>query len=240
MSSNCDPSIDCLLAAEYSDEIFPYMKELERNLAPSYSDMNNQPEITWPKRAILMEWVIKVHVQLRLLPETLFLTINYIDRFLSVEVVPLGRLQLLAAAAIFIAGKYEEVRGPSIRNVAKCVEKNLPIEEILKTERFILQVLDYQLGWPGSLYFLRRINKVDGYNIEIFTLANYFLEVTILHPRFVTFPPSHTAGGLSQIQRLISPILRFCSDEVIGHSSIYDKTARHSVKQTFFRSSPMG
>jgi cyclin B len=32
-------------------------------------------------RGILVDWVIEVHLRFKLLPETLFLTVNFIDRY---------------------------------------------------------------------------------------------------------------------------------------------------------------
>ena len=49
--------------------------------------MKNQTDINEKMRAILVDWLIEVHLKFKLLPETLFLTVNLIDRFLEVEVV---------------------------------------------------------------------------------------------------------------------------------------------------------
>ena len=68
-------------------------------------------------RSILIDWVVQVHQRFNLLPETLFLTVNYIDRFLSCKIVSLGKLQLVGATAIFVAAKYEEVQCPTISEI---------------------------------------------------------------------------------------------------------------------------
>ena len=38
-------------------------------------------------RAILIDWLIEVHYKFKLNPETLFITVNIIDRYLSIEQV---------------------------------------------------------------------------------------------------------------------------------------------------------
>jgi len=63
-------------------------------------------------RGILVDWVIEVHLRFRLLPETLFLTINIIDRYLEKTIMERVRLQLVAVAALLIASKYEEIYVP--------------------------------------------------------------------------------------------------------------------------------
>ena len=49
--------------------------------------MSNQKDINEKMRAILNDWLIDVHLKFKLVNETLFLTINLIDRFLEREEV---------------------------------------------------------------------------------------------------------------------------------------------------------
>jgi len=48
------------------------------------------------------------------MPETLYLTVNIIDRYLSVQSIARKNLPLVAIAAMFIASKYEEVCPPQV------------------------------------------------------------------------------------------------------------------------------
>ena len=45
--------------------------------------MSKQSDINEKMRAILIDWLIEVHLKFKLLPETLFLTVNMIDRYLE-------------------------------------------------------------------------------------------------------------------------------------------------------------
>ena len=36
-------------------------------------------------RAILVDWLVEVHVRFKLLPETIYLTVNIVDRYLQTE-----------------------------------------------------------------------------------------------------------------------------------------------------------
>ena len=45
--------------------------------------MEKQDDITEKMRAILIDWLIEVHLKFKLLPETLFLTVNMLDRYLE-------------------------------------------------------------------------------------------------------------------------------------------------------------
>lgn len=193
---------DVSMVAEYGDEIFTYMRDLETEMLPNAHYMDDQTEIQWSMRSVLMDWIVQVHARFCLLPETLFLAVNYIDRFLSVKVVSLGKLQLVGATALLIAAKYEEINCPSIQEIVFMVDSGYSADEVLKAERFMLSMLHYELGWPGPMSFLRRISKADDYDLETRTLAKYFLEITIMDERFVSSPPSYLAAGAHCISRM--------------------------------------
>lgn len=168
---------------------------------PHYMDV--QTEIQWSMRSVLMDWLVQVHNRFGLLPETLFLTVNYIDRFLSCKIVSIGKLQLVGATAILVASKYEEINCPSLQEIVYMVDRGYTMEEILKAERFMLSMLNFELGWPGPMSFLRRVSKADDYDLETRTLAKYFLELTIMDERFVASPPSFLAAGAHCLSRLM-------------------------------------
>jgi len=172
-------------------------------MKPNPYYMDNQTEVQWSMRSVLMDWLVQVHHRFNLLPETLFLCVNYVDRFLSCKVVSLGKLQLVGATAIFVAAKYEEINCPSINEIVYMVDGGYSVEEILKAERFMLSMLQFELGWPGPMSFLRRISKADDYDLETRTLAKYFLEITIMDERFVGCVPSYTAAGAHCLARLM-------------------------------------
>ena len=153
-------------------------------------------------RAVLMDWVVQVHGRFQLLPETLFLAANLIDRFLSCKVVSMNKLQLVGATALFIAAKYEEVNCPSVGEMVFMVDQGYSAEELLKAERFMLTLLQFDLGWPGPMSFLRRISTADDYDLETRTVAKYLLELTIMDERFLGCPPSFTAAAAHCLARM--------------------------------------
>jgi G2/mitotic-specific cyclin 3/4 len=159
--------------------------------------MDNQKEIQWSMRSVLLDWVVQVHDRFKLLPETLFLTVNCIDRFLSCKSVALEKLQLVGATAIIVAAKYEEKECccPSFSEMVFMVDGGYTEDDILKAERFMLTMLQFELGSPGPMSFLRRISKADDYDLNTRTLAKYFLEVTLMDARFVGTPPSYVAAA---------------------------------------------
>jgi G2/mitotic-specific cyclin 2 len=194
---------DPLMVAEYAHEIFEYLRDLECGTIPNPNYMEHQDDLEWKTRGILVDWLIEVHTRFGLLPETLFLAINIIDRFLSEKVVQLDRLQLVGITAMFIASKYEEVLSPHVANFRHVADDGFTEAEILSAERFILATLNYDLSYPNPMNFLRRISKADNYDIQSRTVGKYLMEISLLDHRFMAFRPSHVAAAAMYLSRLI-------------------------------------
>ncbi|PGH27406.1 hypothetical protein AJ80_00884 [Polytolypa hystricis UAMH7299] len=194
---------DPLMTAEYVVEIFDYLKELEPATMPNPDYMEHQDELEWKMRGILVDWLIEVHTRFRLLPETLFLAVNIIDRFLSAEVVALDRLQLVGVTAMFIASKYEEVLSPHVANFSHVADETFSDKEILDAERHVLATLNYDISYPNPMNFLRRISKADNYDIQTRTLGKYLMEISLLDHRFMCYRQSHVAAAAMYLARLI-------------------------------------
>ncbi|XP_059455440.1 uncharacterized protein LOC132185682 isoform X1 [Corylus avellana] len=71
-----------------------YMEKLQRDITPSM-------------RGILIDWLVEVSEEYKLVPDTLYLTVNLIDRFLSKNYMEKTRLQLLGVTCMLIASAYE-------------------------------------------------------------------------------------------------------------------------------------
>lgn len=82
-------------------------------------------------RMILVGWLIEVHLKFKLLPETLFLTVNLIDRYCEKKYVQRTNYQLLGVTAMLIASKYEEIYAPEIRDFVYITDKAYTKEQIL-------------------------------------------------------------------------------------------------------------
>jgi G2/mitotic-specific cyclin 1/2 len=194
---------DPLMVAEYVVDIFDYLRELEPTTMPNHDYMRHQDELEWKMRGILVDWLIEVHTRFRLLPETLFLAVNIIDRFLSAEVVALDRLQLVGVTAMFIASKYEEVLSPHVANFSHVADETFSDKEILDAERHILATLNYDISYPNPMNFLRRISKADNYDVQARTLAKYLMEISLLDHRFMRYRQSHIAAAAMYLARMV-------------------------------------
>lgn len=196
-----DDADDPLMVAEYVEEIFMYMRKIELQCMPNGNYMSLQRDLNWHLRGVLADWLIETHAKFRLLPETLFLALNIVDRFLSLRTISLSKLQLVGVTALFIAAKYEEVLCPSIQNFLYVADGGYTDEEILRAERYMLKVLNFDLSYASPMNFLRRISKADNYDIQTRTVAKYFMEISLVDHRLLDHPPSLVAAAAVWLAR---------------------------------------
>lgn len=133
----------------------------------------DQTEILPKMRGVLIDWLIGVHLQFHLLQETLYTTVAILDRYLQHDVKKISRskLQLVGVASMLIAAKYEEIYAPEVKDFVYITDRAYTERDILKMEIRVLAVLNFNLGRPLPLHFLRRASKAGGVEAATHTLA---------------------------------------------------------------------
>jgi cyclin B len=108
---------DPLCVTSYVNDMYAYfhMKEESTSVRPVY--MESQPHINEKMRSILVDWLIEVHLKFKLVPDTLYLTVNLIDRYLERKEVSRAKLQLIGVSCLLLASKYEEIYPPELRDL---------------------------------------------------------------------------------------------------------------------------
>ena len=161
------------LVVEYVNDIYAYLRQLESAQSIKFDYLAGQTELLPKMRAVLVDWLVGVHLQFHLLQETLYTTVAILDRFLQVEVgsVSRNKLQLVGVSAMLIASKYEEIYAPEVKDFVYITDRAYTEKEILKMEIRILATLNFDLGRPLPLHFLRRASKAGGVEAATHTLA---------------------------------------------------------------------
>ncbi|KAJ2755764.1 G2/mitotic-specific cyclin [Coemansia pectinata] len=192
---DAEDSDDPLMVSEYITDIIEYLRERELKTMPNPAYMGKQKELTWEMRRVLVNWIVQIHYQLRMLPETLFLAVNIVDRFLSKRQVAVGKFQLVGLTALMLACKYEETTTPHIEDFVYLAGNSYTAKEILNTEVFMLTVLGFDMSYPNPMTFLRRVSKAEDYNMQTRTVAKYLMEICLVDHRLMQYPPSQIAAA---------------------------------------------
>ncbi|XP_065633782.1 cyclin-A1-1-like [Quercus suber] len=142
---------------------------------------------------------------IRLVPDTLYLTINYIDRYLSGNLMNRQQLQLPGVACMMIASKYEEICAPQVEEFCYITDNTYFKEEVLQMESAVLNYLKFEMTAPTAKCFLRRfVCAAQGINEILFLglsaqylecLANYIAELSLLEYSMLCYAPSLIAGS---------------------------------------------
>ena len=144
-------------------------------------------------RAILVDWLVDVHIKFKLLPETLFMTINILDRFLDIFQISRKKLQLIGVTAMLIASKYEEIYPPEIKDFIYVTDKAYNKEEILEMEGKMLLALNFNLAATSSNRFLERYAKVHNIDEKALMLAKYLIELSLVEYKMLKYSASNIA-----------------------------------------------
>ncbi|XP_073439336.1 cyclin-A1 [Dendrobates tinctorius] len=193
-ASETDPDVSAV--AEYIDEIHHYLREAEVKHRPKPFYMRKQPDITSAMRTVLVDWLAEVREEYKLRSETLFLAINYLDRFLSCMSVLRGKLQLVGTAAMLLASKYEEIYPPDVDEFVYITDDTYTKKQLLRMEHLLLKVLTFDLTVPTINQFLLQYTHKQSVSTKTEHLAMYMSELTLLQDEpFLKYLPSVTAAA---------------------------------------------
>jgi hypothetical protein len=170
---------------------------------PNPNYMQEQQFINWGMRSTLVDWMISIHSYFRFLPETLFLATNILDRFLSIRLAHIDKLQLVGAASMFIAAKAEEMYTPGVQNFVTIADNAFTEAELLKAEQYMLKTVEWNLSYPNPINFLRRVSKADEYDVNVRTLAKFFCEIGVVEHKMMHIVPSLLAAASIWLGRLV-------------------------------------
>eukprot|EP01125_Pyxidicula_operculata_P011290 TRINITY_DN3696_c0_g1_i2.p1 TRINITY_DN3696_c0_g1~~TRINITY_DN3696_c0_g1_i2.p1 ORF type:complete len:343 (-),score=92.45 TRINITY_DN3696_c0_g1_i2:193-1221(-) len=201
-------------------------KELADRVSPDY--MSNQADITEKMRAIMVDWLVEVHRMFKLLPETLYLAANIIDRFLEKKPVSRDKLQLVGVTSMLIASKYEEIYAPECNDFVYISDGAYSKEQILKMEQLILNTLNFNLTAPSPLHFLRRYSKAANSDYTMHTLCKYLIELALLDVKLLKYVPSEIAAASVYIARKMTSKTPVWTS-TLTHYSTYDEASVKSV-----------
>ncbi|XVF39280.1 hypothetical protein PTKIN_Ptkin01aG0022000 [Pterospermum kingtungense] len=222
--------MDPQLCATFACDIYKHLRASEVKKRPSTDFMERiQKDINANMRAILIDWLVEVAEEYRLVPDTLYLTVNYIDRYLSGNVMNRQRLQLLGVACMMIAAKYEEICAPQVEEFCYITDNTYFKEEVLEMESSVLNYLKFEMTAPTAKCFLRRfvraaqgINEVQSMQLEC--MANYIVELSLLEYSMLCYAPSLIAASAIFLAKFILLPSKRPWNSTLQHYTLYNPT----------------
>uniref|UniRef100_R7W5N7 Cyclin-B1-1 n=1 Tax=Aegilops tauschii TaxID=37682 RepID=R7W5N7_AEGTA len=168
-----------------AEVIFPVPLQNERR---PRDYIHSQVHLNSKMRAILVDWIIEVHDMFDLMPETLYLIVYIIDRYLTKQLVLRRELQL-------------------VRDLVWITDNAYSRRQILRMEKAILNRLGWNLTVPTPYVFLARFAMAaSSYNLnnykEMMNMVSLFAELALMQYALVPSKPSMVAAAAVYAVRL--------------------------------------
>jgi hypothetical protein len=158
--------------------------------------IDQQPELKWYMRGFLVDFLVEIHLQHRLRPETLYLAINIVDRYVSKRIVFKKHYQLVGCAALWIAAKFEDAkdRVPTLPELVEMCSTAYDEKAFVQMEGHVLTTIQWVIGHPTSEAWLRLACVTNGIeDLRTQHVARFLMELTLFHREFISFYTSDIA-----------------------------------------------
>ncbi|GMI88302.1 hypothetical protein HRI_002499500 [Hibiscus trionum] len=203
---------------------------------PDYLHRYQQRSIDVIARQDSINWILKVHAYHNFSPVTAFLSINYLDRFLSSHYLPLANgwpFQLLSVACLSLAAKMEEPEVPLLLDL-QVFEPRFVFEPktIQRMELRVMDVLNWRLRSVTPFDYLHHfVCKLpsfssllpDSFDSLISASSDLILSTTRVID-FLRFAPSEMAAAA--VFCAAGECSEFPADDAFFHESINREMVR--------------
>ncbi|OEL33308.1 Cyclin-D2-2 [Dichanthelium oligosanthes] len=174
-------------------------------------------ESSWRRDA--MDWICKVHSYYNFGPLSLYLAVNYLDRFLSSYNLPHDKpwmKQLLSVACLSVAVKMEETVVPLPVDLQVCDAKFVfEARTIGRMELLVLTTLKWRMQAVTPFAFISYfLDKFSEGKPPSFALASRCAEIvvgTLKGSTFLAFRPSEIAGAAALAVVSVNQVVGFGS-----------------------------
>ncbi|KAF6356691.1 cyclin O [Rhinolophus ferrumequinum] len=189
--------LDLQTFRDYGQSCYAFLKARENHFHPRES-LARQPQVTAESRCKLLSWLIPVHRQFGLSFESLCLTVNILDRFLTTTPVAADCFQLLGVTSLLIACKQVEVHPPRVKQLLALCCGAFSRQQLCNLECIVLHKLHFSLGAPTISFFLEHFThaRVEVRQAEVSqaleaqALARGVAELSLADYAFTSYTPS--------------------------------------------------
>ncbi|PRQ47093.1 putative cyclin [Rosa chinensis] len=229
--------MDQQLCTTFACDIYNHLRASEVKKRPSTDYMDKiQKDINPSMRALLVDWLVEVAEGCSFVPETLYLAVNYIDRYLSGIPINRERLKLLGVACLMLASKYEYMCTPSVEEFCDLTNNIYLVEEVLEMESSVLSYLKYEMTAVTTKCFLSRfVRAAQGANelpsLHLECLANYLAELSLLDYSMLCYASSLIAASAIFLANYIMIPSKRPWNATLQHYTLYQPSdLRNCVK----------
>ncbi|KAK0164900.1 hypothetical protein PV328_003467 [Microctonus aethiopoides] len=184
------------------ERVLQNLLKTEERYAPSSSYFECvQRDISPLMRKIVAEWMLEVCEEQRCQDEVFPLSMNYLDRFLSICPIRKSQLQLLGTACLLLASKLRETVPLTADILVFYTDNSITLDDLWRWEQLVVSKLKWELSavTPGDflLHILRRL-PVDSRAWDLLMVrrhAQTFIALSAREYKFSMYTPSMIAAA---------------------------------------------
>jgi len=179
-------NLDCM------DDIYANALKYENEHRSNPNYMKEvQPRINEAMRMRLLDWTMEVSNKLGLTDETFFLSVYYLDKFLSYHTIHRQQLQVYGMACLLIAMKYNEsLEPPHLKTLVYYGGGAYNKHDLILAEGMVLNVLGFNCCIVTELDFLTHYARAMNSSEMTYSIAKYALELCLLSTTYLKYKPS--------------------------------------------------
>jgi len=162
-----------------SQDIYKYLKRVERLSEPGRGFMSRQVNINWQDRAIQVDWMLRLCHEMRLRRDTFYLAVSLMDRYLELKTIEKKDFDTLSLSCLFCAAKYEEMVFPTVKDFVFLSGDVLTPELIFQKEMEILETLGWRINQCNPMTFFDQLSLTANLEPKVYHFSQFAVETLI-------------------------------------------------------------
>ena len=182
-----------IMESEYQNLIYTNLFQKERIFLADYllNEKTCKSKIKDSHRKIVIDWLIRVCDEMKLIDDTLFVAVSLFDRVIEIHQIKKCHIQLFGATCLWIASKLEETLTPALSDFIYLCGNTYIESEFIDCERVVVTILHFQIASTTPLFYIKSIFKDSG----MFHFAHFFCKAMALNPDYGNTCPSVIAAS---------------------------------------------
>ncbi|KAK9299384.1 hypothetical protein QLX08_007558 [Tetragonisca angustula] len=183
------------------DRVLQNLLKTEERYSPSTSYFECvQTEVSPPMRKVVAEWMLEVCEEQKCQDEVFPLSMNYVDRFLSICPIKKSQLQLLGTACLLLASKLREPSPLTVEVLVFYTDNSITTDDLWSWEQLVVSKLKWELSavTPGDflVHILSRLPVPRTWDpVMVRRHAQTFIALSAREYKFSMYTPSMIAAA---------------------------------------------
>ena len=155
---------------------------------PHYLE-NENSELTPEMRTVAVDWLVLIHHKIFKFQEnTLFLTIQIFDRYLTIQDLNTEKTELLLLASFMLASKHNEIDYVNMQETLQLSQNKFTKEQVIEMESDILDKLDFEVLAPTMMEYFKLFASFLNLSEEKINHGFYILNIVLVDFHMLEFP----------------------------------------------------